>query len=487
MTRNRAVVNLESAVRREVAAAGLSGSRIVVAVSGGQDSLALLHALSRQSQKLRIELVCAHLDHGLRGEASAADHTFVAAVAAGLGIPFAGGHANVAAVRKAGGMSVEEAARAARYAFLTRTARENGAAAVALGHTLDDQAETVLLHILRGSGIAGLRGMALLSEREIEGAAINLLRPMLGLRRADTAAYCQALELAPRLDESNLDTRFTRNRVRLELIPLLETFNPAIRESLARLARSAADIDDFATANARDLLSGVVSPVPGGVSLNRQGLGGLPDALRVVAVREALRQVRKGLEGIEEAHLDAVLDVAAGRAGRSTDLPGGLEAVAGYDEVVISRRGEAQELLPPIEEDVVIAVPGNGQAGGWSVKTSTIHPGQEAAPDTRSGAAISPPDDFSARFDAESLGAHITVRRRRDGDRFQPLGMAEAKKLQDFFVDEKVARRVRDRVPIVEAEGRIAWVVGRRIAEWARATEGRPQIEISFEITGEGR
>ena len=229
---------------------------IVVGVSGGADSLCLLHVLCHLPPTLAPRVHVAHLHHGLRGAEADADAAFVASLAAAWNLPCRVGQADVALEARRAGLSLEEAGRRARYAFLGAVAHASGAGAVAVAHNADDQVETILMHFLRGSGLSGLRGMLPLSPlprapwgRAVvdeplatpAAAPLRLVRPLLEVPRADIEAYCQAHGLTPRLDRSNLDLTLFRNRLRYELLPLLATYNPAVREALRRSARVVAD------------------------------------------------------------------------------------------------------------------------------------------------------------------------------------------------------------------------------------------------------
>ena len=225
----------------------LMRSPILVAVSGGPDSLALLLLLARLREALGLTLHVAHLNHGLRGADAEDDAQFVKETANSLGLPATMGAEDVKSYAAGRGLSPEEAAREARYAFLTTVAAEHGAAAAALGHTADDQAETVLMHVLRGSGLTGLAGMSALSYRPAAqgGERVALLRPLLDATREETAAYCRWRGFAPRDDATNRSLEFTRNKIRLELLPFLNSYNPRIREGLLRLSAAAAHDQDY--------------------------------------------------------------------------------------------------------------------------------------------------------------------------------------------------------------------------------------------------
>lgn len=476
------VNRLDRSVDDALDRAGLPrGSTVVVAVSGGPDSLALLHALDRAARGGRVRLHGAHLDHRLRGEASSADARFVAEVFHGLGIESTVDDADVAAYQREHGLSLEDAARRVRYEFLGRVAAERKAAAIALGHTSDDQAETVLMHLIRGSGLTGMAGMRELSPRLLSGRPVLLLRPMLMVSRQETEAYCLELALAPRQDESNLLPDVTRNRIRAEIMPLLEQFNPAVRDALVRLARSVSlDADYLADEVSRVLPEvGRMDESSQAFTIDREAFSHLPPSLQGHLLRRAFQEVTSTLEDLRQSHVDEMARLIAGPAGRSLDLPSGLAFTVDYESAAIGPSGADRCPLPPLEGEVELAVPGETRVGGWTVSTAVVERPGLAGPEGESWQA------YEAALDAKSMEGPLLVRTRRPGDRFQPLGMSGSKKLQDFMVDSKVPRAWRDRVPLVVAQGRIAWVVGWRPAEWAKARDdGSPDLVIGFRQDG---
>jgi tRNA(Ile)-lysidine synthase len=317
----------------------LRGEAAVVAVSGGADSAALLLALSELSGAglLGVSLTAAHLDHGLRGESAREDARWVEELARTLGVGCIVGRAQVALTASARRDNLEQAARRARYEFLASAAREAGGRAVLVAHTLDDQAETVLLRLLRGSGAEGLAGMAeerVLDERgdvDAGGGGVLLRRPLLAwARRADTEGYCRARGIEPRADEMNEDERFARVRVRRRLLPLLETFNPRAPEALARAASLLREDSEALDALAAALLeeAGVTGAVEEGLTgawpLRVEALGTAAPAVRRRALRLWLARARGDLRRISHAHLLGVERLTRGtRGGRVAELPGG--------------------------------------------------------------------------------------------------------------------------------------------------------------------
>ena len=235
---------LSAAVRSFIAHHALRGQLIVVGVSGGADSLALLHALRAFRAEFNIRLHAAHLNHQLRGAESEGDARFVEALAREWEIPITVESHDVEAFARLKKLSVEEAARMVRYGFLEQVAEREGAHAVAVAHNADDQVETILMHFLRGSGLAGMRGMQPTSTYPFH-APLRLVRPLLAVRRIDIEAYCASQRIDPREDASNTDTHFLRNRLRHEVLPLLEQVNPNLRQVLRRNARIIGDDHDY--------------------------------------------------------------------------------------------------------------------------------------------------------------------------------------------------------------------------------------------------
>jgi tRNA(Ile)-lysidine synthase len=322
---------LVAAVDRALQGAPARGDTLVVGLSGGADSLALTDALASLRRRRGFRLVAAHLDHGLR-PGSADDAAFCHAVCEALGVPLRGGTAPVRerASREKGGL--EQAARRERYAFLRRVKDDEGAALIAVAHTQDDQAETLLLRLLRGAGASGLAGM-----RPRSG---DLLRPLLGVSRAKVLEHLGERGLAWREDPSNADLQHLRNRVRHELLPYLEQrFNPRVREALARTAALLADEAGHMATQAEALLARIAAGDGATLSLDRLALGAAPAAVARAALRLALQQAG-GLDAVDQGHVERVLGLVRSRApsGRRLALPGGREARFTHRELRLGKR-----------------------------------------------------------------------------------------------------------------------------------------------------
>lgn len=447
----------------------LATRRIVAAVSGGPDSMAMLLLLDRLREPLDFELYVAHADHGLRGDEGRDDARFVEDAARDMGLPATVGRLDVNALRAGRRMSLEEAAREARYAFLAETASTLGASAIAVGHTADDQAETVLMHLLRGSGASGLAGMSAILRLPAAsyGGRVALVRPLLDFTKAETRAYCLLRGVKPREDSSNSSLEIARNRVRLELIPMLERYNPRVREALLRMSASAAHDRDFLESAAEDALKRLlVTGERGVIAVSRAGFAGLHPAVR----RHLLRLMYRGFAGaakeLTHRHVEDMLRLSGGRTGTRIELPCGIRFEVGYDTLRLAATGATIPAAPPIEGEHELSIPGEICVGGWCVRA-------ELLPPVRDLAAVG---SHQAVLDANRAGRRLCVRSRRPGDRISPLGMTGSRKVQDVMVDDKIPAAERDGVPLVVSENGVVWVVGHRMAHWARVREDTEQV-----------
>lgn len=450
-----------------------AGDTLVVAVSGGADSVCLLHILARWQAKLQVKLHAAHLDHQLRADESEADAEYVSFLADMLGIPVTIGRRDVTAYRNRKRCSLEEAAREVRYSFLAEVARTENASSVAVGHTRDDQVETILMHLLRGTGPGGLRGLQPSSSLQIgeDRASLNVVRPLLDVPRQETLDYCHRCQLKPRSDPSNLSTDFFRNRIRLDLLPVLETYNPRIDAALLRLATIAADEVSFIEEQASRVWNEVANKEDGIVYLDKDKMGGLSPAIQRQLFRMAVMQLLDSLKDIEADHIEAMVGVLAKPAGKRLRLPRGLRLFTEYKRLILTVTPASLCPFPSLENTLGLTVPGETALPGWLVKADILHgPDHEYV------------NSFTTTLDLDRAGTELVVRKRKPGDRFQPLGMNQPKKLQDFMVDARIPRTWRSRVPLLCSPEQILWVVGWRIDDRVKVTAStRRVLRLKFE------
>jgi tRNA(Ile)-lysidine synthase len=443
-------------VEETVAGAGLlrAGEALLLAVSGGQDSVAMLLALSRLRERLGLNLTVGHVNHGLRGSESDDDEQFVRELTGTLQLPFLSDRVQVT-----GSAGSEEAARDARFTALRTMAKESGCDRIALAHTATDRAETVLMNLLRGCGLDGLAAMP--------AAAGDLVRPLLSLTREETGAYCEARGVRPCDDRTNLDERLLRNRVRLTLLPLLEReYQPGASRALLRLAEIAEAELEWTRPLVRQELGRLADRRGAELRLDLARLQRLGTGLRSRVLRKAVAELRGGVRDVTHEHLQALSVLALnGRVGGRADLPG-FWAERTADALVL-RPGVRQE-APGFQ--VGLSVPGEvkaPQAGlAISARLARI---EECDPAARG--------PLAAQLDAAVTGLEFVVRSPKPGDRFAPLGMRGTKKLQDFFADKKIPRAEREGIAVVATtQGEVVWIVGHRISERAKVTERTERV-----------
>jgi tRNA(Ile)-lysidine synthase len=437
------------------------GERLVVAVSGGPDSVALLDALVRLAPEEALHLVVAHFHHGLRGAEADADAECVRSLAAQYGLDFCLGRGDVAAEAQRMKRGLQAAARRLRLEFLARVAAERGCRRVALGHTASDRVETVLIHLLRGAGIWGLRGIP-----PVRGPFV---RPLIEVWHAQVEAYCQAAGLKWRTDLSNLDAgRFLRSRIRQELLPLLEQ---RYRRGAARaILRSAEAVEvelQWTEPLVAQLLAEIAELRPGRARLPLARLRQLSEGLLVRLLRAAAQESLGPLWDWSWPHFAALLAlVRRGQTGQGIALPGQCQAQLSYGWLVMERLEEAAPPLPlrplPVPGEVELPEAGLVLRGHVCRREEAPSPGPLTA------------------VLAAHLAQDLLVRGWQPGDRFAPLGMGGArKKLQDFFTDLKIPRQQRRRVPLViHPRKGIIWVVGLRVAEDARPLPEDEQVLV---------
>ena len=448
---------------------GLTKDRpIIVGVSGGPDSLCLMETLRKEGYPL----IVAHFDHQLRPESSQ-DARMVEKTATRLMLGCVIDGADVRGYAEQEKFSLEEAARNLRYKFMFGLARERNAQAVAVGHTADDQVETILMHFLRGSGLAGLKGMSYRSVIQIYDPQIPIIRPLLNLWREDTVMYCAANGLRPHYDSSNDSLNFQRNRIRHLLIPNLESYNPRFREAVLRMSQSVkadyAFLMDTLEAAWNETVTEVYKDV---VEFDFNLLSKSSLALQRNLIKHAMQILRPGVD-VNFSAVERATELLKDSAPSSfVDLKGGLRMFREANHVYISTSSAKLpvNLWPQMTDSMPIAVKIPGQvalAGGWKVNCELWH-----IPALAREQAEQNEDSFQVWLDAEKVPASLELRARHQGDVFSPLGMdGHSQKLSDFFVNEKMPQRARDHWPLLCAGDEIIWVPGYRPAHPYRLTE----------------
>ena len=452
-------------------------SRVVVGVSGGPDSLALLHALAQLAPAEGWQLHVAHLDHMLRPEAQAEAH-FVAELAAAWGLGCTIEREDVQKLAMQPGVSLEEAARQARYNFLGRVAQRLAAPVIAVGHHADDQVETMLMHLLRGSGLAGLRGMPPQTElnqlrlsagqtappaASPDFAGIQLIRPLLSFTRDEILEYCRQNSLQPRWDLSNLDTTIFRNHLRHQIIPQLKDINPNLTKVLTHTAFALQGDYESLQAQRDELWQKMAVVEADRVRLPLADFRSLPRGHQRALLRRAIATLRPQQRNINWEHTERVLDVLTDHpqqaSGGPYTLVAGLEAWLSYQWLDVQAIDFIPRDAPQISSPQILSLPGSINLGpAWRLQARLVQWKAENAPwqqQSDPNTIWLPPD----------IPQPLQLRPRQEGEKMHPLGISGEKSLKDLMNESKIPRCQRARWPLlVDAQGRILWLLGHRFA-----------------------
>ncbi|MET0586541.1 MAG: tRNA lysidine(34) synthetase TilS [Candidatus Binatia bacterium] len=438
------------------------GDRVLVAVSGGPDSVALLHLLCELRDQFALHLEVAHLQHGIRGEESKEDATFVAALAESLELPFHLKGIDLPQMKSdAGKGNLEALGRVERYRFFAEVVKDRGLGKVATAHTRDDQAETVMMWFLRGAGKKGSAGMSPLQQLRLANGSpdtLTVIRPLLETSKSEILAYLAEKGLAYRIDLSNQDSAFLRNWIRLELMPKIhERVDDGLSSRLGQQAQLFRDEDLFLEEMARKCQDRIHD----GIGLRRTALLGEPKALQRRVLRLWLEQKRGHLRGIDFVHIETLLRlIEEGPAQGRLSIPGGWELVREYEKLRLERRSRGWKSI----------------CYNYRLEVGTRLRIDEASIELQSELAAKTQLQLEfglmeAAFDASCLTGHLAVRNFRRGDRFQPLGMAGHKKIKDLFIEKKVPLSIRARCPLLTMDEEILWIPGFGRSEIARVSE----------------
>lgn len=438
------------------------GDLLIVAVSGGADSVCLLDILHELRDEFRIKLMVAHYDHGLRQAEDEPETQFVDHLAASMALPF---ETEKGALLKAGSTaSMEEKAREARYRFLERLKTRFNAQKIATGHSLNDQAETVLMRFLRGSGPSGLAGIPPLRDDVI-------IRPLIEVKREEVESYLEARGLTYVTDSSNFEIRYLRNKIRLELLPLLLDYQPRLVEHLGQLSTILRDENDYLEREARNWVKKeaeltaeeeILVPVSSFIKL--------PQPVRNRVTRSLLMKIRKNLRRIDQGHIKSVYRLALNKNPQGMiNLPDGLTVKKTYDRLAFTIGAK------PKSRDFSYSLEGPGTLFLERISRSISLVEIKGGVDFKLGDSTR-----TAYLDADKLLYPLIVRNFRPGDRFIPLGMEGHKKIKDFFIDLKIPSGTRSLIPILMSQGTPVWVCGYRIDERFKVT---PETKKILEVT----
>jgi tRNA(Ile)-lysidine synthase len=439
------------------------GDRVIVGVSAGVDSMVLLHLLTACREIFDLSLVVAHVNHGFRPEESEREAELVQKETARLRLPFEYGQFNVKEFQRLGRLSPQDAARRLRFRFFEDLLLKHHAQKIALGHNADDQVETVLIRLFRGSGLRGLKGILPIRERKV-------MRPLLDVWREEIASFALEKKIPFLRDSSNLKEDYLRNSIRLTLIPFIEkTYQPRFKETVLRTSALLREEDDYLEKGTEKAYQKVVHETNDSLSFKWSEYQSLHRAIQWRVIRKMIERIHQGGGVTEDGGSADILKVFQNlRQPPSSfllELPRGLWVEKRYDAVLVGRR--ERKSLPPFEIDL-------------------LSPGRTFIEEIGKEVVIEETDrdqlrDYSgplrtALMDYETLRFPLKMRNFRPGDRFCPLGVRGTQKLKDFFIDHKVPKLERSRIPLLTSGEKIAWVVGYRIDERVKITEKTKKV-----------
>ncbi|MFZ5966656.1 MAG: tRNA lysidine(34) synthetase TilS [Bacillota bacterium] len=437
------------------------GEGIVIGVSGGPDSITLLHLFHRVQERYRLRLYAVHLNHQFRGTDADEDAAYVKSFCDKLGIEAFIYSENVTEYSKHRGITFEEAGREIRYRLFDEILDQKRAGKIAVAQNMDDQAETVLMRLMRGSGAEGLSAIDHIRDNKI-------IRPLLDISRKEIEAYCSLHELKPRIDKTNSEVIYTRNRIRLELIPYIEShFNPNIKETLCRTAKLLREDNNFIAEQVDKAFGKLVRKENDRITVLLRSLKELHPAVAKRVVREMLKQYLGDIKNIQSIHVENIMGLVDKQTvGASIDLPGYITAAIDYEYLMIKKK-ENEIQKHDFTYDLKI-----GSVSEFSLLNLIII---SKIIDKEHIGEI-PKSDTIKYFDLDKIHQGIKLRNRRNGDRFSPLGMKGSKKLKEFFIDEKIPRTLRDEIPLICDGDEIVWVIGYRMSEKYKVTSDTEHI-----------
>lgn len=429
------------------------GDKIIVGVSGGPDSLCLLHVLKELCGEYGCSLYAAHLNHKFRGEAADADAEFVREICMEWGIPAFIEAFDVPAYIEETGLSPEEAGREIRYRLFDQVSEKVGGNKIAVAHNLNDHIETILMRFMRGSGIDGLKG--------IEAVRGNIIRPLLEIDRSRIEEYCSEKGLNPRIDKTNLESVYHRNKIRLELIPYIEkNFNPNIKMALSRFSGLIKDENDFLETETAEKFQGIAELSCDRAAINVPKLTALHTALQRRIIRLCMEKLASTLNGFDFKHFEGVLELAEKSTGAAIILPHKLKAFRSYDEIVL-----VKDIVKPDKKCYYKLKYDYDNSVETDNGCITIE-----RKNTKDIGELRGQKDM-IYIDPSRIKEGLVLRCREPGDMFAPIGMKGTKKLKEYLIDEKVPREKRDGLELIADGNEIVWIVGGRLSEKYKITD----------------
>lgn len=436
--------------------------KIVVGVSGGPDSMALLYILNEIKEELGFNIYVAHINHGIRKQEADADEEYVKNICSELMIPFYSTKVNMDEYAKKNKLTSEEAGRAIRYDFFNRILDDIGGGKIAVAHNKNDQAETLLMRFFRGTGLEGLRGMKYKNA--------NIIRPLLDAGREEIEKYCSDNDISVRIDRTNLEPIYGRNKIRLEVIPYIaQNYNKGIIDTLARTSKlMQMDSEFILEIVEKKYKKIVVEESQNSIVLDIDNFEKEHYSIKSRIIRQSIEKINGSLKGIEEKHINNILNLMEENVtGKNINISNNIIIKISYGNMIIEKESRLRKTLfryplhigkPVYIDELNAAI------------ISNVLPISEVD--------IKYINRFIKYFDYDKIKGVLYIRNRKDGDRFTPLGMHGSKKLKDFFIDEKIPRDERDSIPIIEDNGKIIWIVGHRISEEYKVSNNTSKVLV---------
>jgi tRNA(Ile)-lysidine synthase len=440
--------------------------KVIVAVSGGPDSICLLHILHILKKKFNLELIAAHVNHCLRGEESDKDEKYVEEYCKNNGIQFFSKRVDINRLALQRNMSSESAGREARYEFFHQLMEEHNADKIALAHNANDQAETVLMRMMRGTGSEGLVGIKPVREN-------IFIRPLINITRGEIENYCSENNLKPRIDKTNLENIYTRNKVRLELIPYIrKNFNEDIINTLNRLSQTVSIDNDYIEYISEQSFKKYCDKNCGKVIINKDAFKE-HEAVITRVIRRALLSLKGNLYNFEKVHIYDIIHVQNNETGKKVVLPQNIIAQNNYGniELYIGKENEKVSLVKEYVFDITSVQ--SIEELNMSVALNILKDKDKINVKEQT---------YIKYFDFDKIKGEIILRKRKEGDRFTPLGMRGSKKIKDLFIDLKIPQTERDSIPLICFGEEIAWIVGYRLSDKFKITKDTKNVlEIKIE------
>lgn len=438
------------------------GEHVVIGVSGGPDSMALLYILLDIKKDIPFSICVAHVNHGVRGKAADKDEEFVKRICERLNLPFHSIRVDMNKYAKNYNMTAEEAGRKLRYDFFRKVLSKHGKGKIAVAHNKNDQAETLIMRFMRGTGIDGLKG--------IPYKRGNIIRPLLDIDRKVIEAYIEENKIQTRVDKTNLEPIYSRNKIRLELIPYIkENFNPNIIDTLARFSKLVSTESEFLNKITCETYDKVLKKRgKDSIILDREKFNLLHRSMKQRVVRNTLEDIHGNLQGFTESHINSIIKLfSEGGTGKVIHLIHNIIAKTSYEDLIIEKENhlKVKDYSHKLNINGSIYV----EELDCYLKTKLVSKGE---------CEIDFSNRFIKYFDYDMISNCLYVRNRRNGDRFNPIGMEGTKKLKNFFIDEKVPKEERDFIPLIVTGEDIVWVLGHRISEKYKITEKTKNIII---------